>query len=622
LNIDKRILSEENRKKITNLNNIYVEKIIDEYVNLCKPDAVTVITDSQADINYIRTRALELGEERKLAMEGHTVHFDGINDQGRDKKNTRILVTPDMKLSKIIDVSEREEGLKEIYRVMDGVMKGKECFIRFFCLGPVGSRFSIAALQITDSAYVCHSEDLLYRTGYEEFKKLNGSDKFFYLVHSAGELDDRGNTKNVDQRRIYVDVLGGRVFTVNNQYAGNSVGLKKLSLRLAIFKANHEDWLTEHMFIMGVRPENRDRITYFTGAFPSACGKTSTAMVPGQLIVGDDIAYIRKGADGRAYTVNIEQGIFGIIEDVNPVDDPVIYEALTTPRELIFSNVLIKSNKPYWLGMGQPLPEEGENFSGHWHKGKKDASGKEILPAHKNARYTIRLKELKNVDPRLDDPEGVPISGIIYGGRDSDTSVPVYQSFDWAHGVFIGAILESETTAATIGAVGVRELSPMANLDFLVVPLGTYLRNHLKFGEGLSVKPPVFATNYFLKENGKFLNEKVDKKVWLLWMEGRVHGEYEAIETPVGYIPRYGDVQKLFKKIFNKDYTRKDYDTQFSIRVDMFLEKMDRVEKAYREEHDIPDEFYACLDKIRTRLLAARKKFGTGVILPGEFEKS
>jgi phosphoenolpyruvate carboxykinase (GTP) len=620
LNIDRRILSEDDLKKIKSLNNSHVERIIEEYVNLCKPDTVTVITDSQADINYIRTRALEFGEEKKLAMEGHTIHFDGFNDQGRDKKNTLVLVTPDMRLSKIIDVREREQGLKEIFRVMDGVMKGKECFIRFFCLGPVGSRFSIAALQITDSAYVCHSEDILYRTGYEEFKKLNGSNKFFYLVHSAGELDERGNTKNVDQRRIYIDVRGGRVFTVNNEYAGNSVGLKKLSLRLAIFKANQEDWLTEHMFIMGVRPENKNRVTYFTGAFPSACGKTSTAMVPGQLIVGDDIAYIRKGADGRAYTVNIEQGIFGIIEDVNPVDDPVIYEALTTPRELIFSNVLIKDGKPYWLGMGQPLPEEGENFSGHWKKGKKDESGKEILPAHKNARYTIRLKELKNVDPRLDDREGVPISGVIYGGRDSDTSVPVYQSFDWAHGVFIGAILESETTAATLGAVGVRELSPMANLDFLVVPLGTYLRNHLKFGEGLSAKPPVFATNYFLKENGKFLNEKVDKKIWLLWMEGRVHGEYDALETPIGFIPRYGDVQMLFKKIFNKDYTRKDYDTQFSLRVDKFLEKMERVEKVYREEDNIPGEFFANLENIRRRLEAAKRKFGSGVILPGELE--
>src|SRR5690606_29493973 len=148
----------------------------------------------------------------------------------------------------------------------------------------------------------------------------------------------------------------------------------------------------------------------------------------------------------------------------------------------------VKDDKPYWMGMGQILPDEGENFSGKWKKGKKDDKGNEILPSHKNARYTIRLSELKNVDPKLYDPDGVPVSGIIYGGRDSDTSVPVYQSFDWAHGMFIGASLESETTAATIGAVGVRELSPMANLDFLVVPLGTYLTNHLKFGERLIVK--------------------------------------------------------------------------------------------------------------------------------------
>ncbi len=620
MNIDSSVLSAENLKKIKYLGNPHAERIIEEYVNLCKPERVTVITDDPKDIAYIRARAVELGEERPLAMKGHTIHFDGIQDQGRDKKNTCVLVTPDVKLSSIIDVKDREEGLKEITGIMNGIMKGKECFVRFFCLGPLNSRFSIAALQITDSAYVAHSEDILYRTGYEQFGRLNGSDDFFYLVHSAGELDERNNTKNVQDRRIFIDPMGRRVLTVNNQYAGNSVGLKKLALRLAIHKANQEDWLTEHMFIMGVRPGGKGRVTYFTGAFPSACGKTSTAMVPGQLIVGDDIAYIRKGADGRAYTVNIEQGIFGIIEDVNEVDDPVIYEALTTPRELIFSNVLVNKGAPYWLGMGRPLPDEGENFSGQWKKGKKDAKGNEILAAHKNARYTIRLSELENVDPMLDDPEGVPISAVIYGGRDSDTSVPVYQSFDWDHGVFIGASLESETTAATLGAVGVRELSPMANLDFLVVPLGLYLRNHLRFGADLGHKPLVFATNYFLKEDGKFLNEKVDKKVWLLWMEGRVHGEYEAVETPIGFIPRYEDIRGLFKTVFNREFTRADYDTQFAIRVDRFLEKLDRVEKAYRAEDDIPEEFYSSLETLRGRLTSARDRHGMDVIPPSAME--
>ncbi|GAH64471.1 unnamed protein product, partial [marine sediment metagenome] len=256
---------------------------------------------------------------------------------------------------------------------------------------------------------------------------------------------------------------------------------------------------------------------------------------PGQLIVGDDIAYMRKGDDGRPYAVNIEQGIFGIIMDVNPVDDPVIYKTLTTPRELIFSNILINNNEPFWLNMGKELPKEGANhYSDHWRYGDKDADGKEIGYCHKNARYTVRISDLENADPALNDPDGVPVDGIIYGGRDSDTSVPVYQSLNWVHGVAIGATLESETTSATLGAEGVRKFSPMANLDFLVVPLGRYIQNHIRFGEGLSKAPLVFATDYFLKEDGNYLNEKVDKKVWLLWMEGRVHKEYDALETPIG----------------------------------------------------------------------------------------
>jgi phosphoenolpyruvate carboxykinase (GTP) len=185
--------------------------------------------------------------------------------------------------------------------------------------------------------------------------------------------------------------------------------------------------------------------------------------------------------------------------------------------------------------------------------------------------------------------------------------------------MFIGASLESETTAATIGAVGVRELSPMANLDFLVVPLGTYLTNHLKFGNRLIVKPLVFSTNYFLKEDGKFINDKVDKKVWLMWMEGRVHGEYTAIETPIGYIPKYEDIAKLFVQIFGKKFTREAYDKLFSIRVDKFLEKLVRVEKAYTEEENIPSEFHAIMEMLRTRLNAAKEKSGKSVIPPGEF---
>ncbi len=607
-------------KKLKELNNPDVEKIVKEYTELCKPKKLTVISDSPEDINYVRELSVKKGEEVKLSKEGHTVHFDGYKDQARDKTNTKILITPEMKMSKRINSLPRKEGLKEVLEILDGSMKGKEALVRFFCLGPLNSKFSIAALQITDSAYVAHSEDILYRAGYEQFKRLEGSGDFFYFIHSAGELDERGNSVNIDKRRIYIDLKGNRVFTVNNQYAGNSLGLKKLALRLAIYRANNEDWLTEHMFIMGAKAPHRDRVTYFSGAFPSACGKTSTAMIPGQLIVGDDIAYLKEGPDGYAYAVNIEQGIFGIIEDVNPADDPVIYKALTTPRELIFSNVLVNNGKPYWLGMGRELPREGYNHWGQWKSGSRDADGNEILPAHKNARYTIRISELENADKKLHDPGGVPLQGIIYGGRDSDTSVPVLQSFDWNHGVFIGATLESESTAATLGATGVRKFQPMANLDFLVVPLGRYIRNHIDFGSRLTNQPLVFSTNYFLKDNnGKFLNEKIDKKIWLIWMEGRVHKEYDAIRTPVGYIPSYSDISDLFQKIFNREYSIEDYNAQFAIRITKFLEKIKRMEDIYGDEEDIPNEFIEIMNMIKNNLLEARDKSAKDIILPEEF---
>ncbi|MFP4474376.1 MAG: phosphoenolpyruvate carboxykinase (GTP) [Desulfatibacillaceae bacterium] len=621
MKIDPRILSAEDRARIEALGNPHVEEVVETYVNHLGPARVTVITDDAADIQYVREQAVAKGEERPLAMDGHTVHFDGYHDQGRDKEATKVLIPPGMKMSRVIGTKDREEGLEEVLGIARGIMAGKECLVRFFCLGPLNSEFSICAMQLTDSFYVAHSEDILYRSGYEEFKRLGGRGDFFYFVHSAGELDERGCSKNVDRRRIYIDLLGNRVFTVNNQYAGNSLGLKKLALRLGIHKAIREDWLTEHMFIMGAQPEGKDRVTYFTGAFPSACGKTSTAMIPGQLIVGDDIAYMRKGDDGLPYTVNIEQGIFGIIEDVNPRDDPLIHETLTTPRELIFSNVLVNNNTPYWLGMGKELPDEGENFSGQWRKGKKDDEGNEIGPAHKNARYTVRISELANCDDRLHDPRGVPISGVIYGGRDSDTSVPVYQSLDWTHGVMVGATIESETTAATLGKAGVRKFNPMANLDFLVVPLGKYIQAHLDFGKSLANPPLVFATNYFIRDaEGGFMNEKVDKKVWLYWMEGRVHGDYGALETPVGYIPKFEDLVPLFKQVFDREYTRGEYDMQFSIRVDKFMEKMDRMKTVYADEDEVPAEFSDCMDKIAMRLADAREQTGLGAIPPSHFE--
>jgi len=605
-----------NLQKLEKLNNKYVTEKIEEAIKLCKPAKVKIISDSKEDIDYVRKLAINTFEEKKLKMKGHTIHFDGYYDQARDKEHTKYLLSQKVNWGLGINYIEKDKGLKEVHSFLDGSMVGKEMLVRFFSLGPTNSMFSLRALQITDSAYVAHSEDLLYRQGYQEFKKLNGSPNFFFFLHSAGRLEN-GVSADINKRRIYIDLEENRVFSVNNQYAGNSIGLKKLAFRLAINKAQHESWLAEHMFIMGVHgPKNR--VSYFTGAFPSACGKTSTAMIPGQTVVGDDIAYLRK-VNGEVRAVNVESGIFGIIRDVNPDDDPLIYQALTTPRELIFSNVLINDDKPYWLGMKKDIPKEGVNYSGEWTKSKKDDKGNEITPSHKNARYTIRLNALKNIDERADDPTGVPIKAVIYGGRDSDTTIPVVESINWPHGVFLGATIESETTAATLGAQGVRKHNPMANLDFISVPIKTYIENHLKFVNDLKKIPKIYATNYFLKdEKGNYLNSKLDKKVWILWAEGRVNNEYEAIETPVGRIPKYEDVKTLFNSKLNKDYTRKEYEQQFSLKITKYLEKMERMIKIF-EHIEMPVTFNKELKSQILRLQETRGKYEKEIISPFDF---
>jgi phosphoenolpyruvate carboxykinase (GTP) len=603
-------------QKLEELNNQHVIKVVEEAIQLCKPAKVVVITDSKEDIAYVRKLTLINGEEKKLKMEGHTIHFDGYYDQGRDKAHARYLVSKDIDWGIEVEYTEKEKGLKEIHSFFDGSMKGKEMLVRFFSLGPANSIFSLKALQITDSAYVAHSEDLLYRPGYEEFKRFNGSNEFFYFLHSAGRLEN-GVSADVEKRRMYIDLEENRVYSINNQYAGNSLGLKKLAFRLAINKAQNEGWLAEHMFIMGVHGP-QDRVTYFTGAFPSACGKTSTAMIPGQTIIGDDIAYLKK-INGKVRAANVESGIFGIIKDVNAVDDPLIYQALTSPRELIFSNVLINDGIPYWLGMGKDIPDKGTNHSGEWFKGKKDREGKEIDCAHKNARFTISLKALNNLDPKANDPAGVPIKAIVYGGRDSDTTIPIVEALTWEHGVFLGAIVESETTSATIGVQGVREHNPMANLDFISIPFKTYIENHLKFADSLKAVPKIYATNYFLKDEvSNYLNSKLDKKVWLLWAERRVHHEYEAIETPVGRIPKYKDLKDLFALELKKNYSEKEYIQQFSLRAVKYLEKMERMSRIF-EDIEMPATFTEELKSQIERLKETRTKFGEDIISPFEF---
>ena len=598
--------------KVTQIDNTELQQFIAKYVELCNPDKVFVCTDSDEDIEYIRELAIKNGEESKLAIDGHTVHFDGYYDQGRDREHSNILVPKGVDLGSAISTKDRDKGLKEIHEILKDIMKGKELYIRFFCLGPTKSEFSIPCVQLTDSSYVAHSEDLLYRPGYTEFVRQGSSARFFKLVHSQGELDETKVSKNLDKRRIYIDIDDDTVYSINTQYGGNTIGLKKLAMRLAINRAAKEGWLTEHMFVMGIHGP-RNRVTYFTGAFPSLCGKTSTAMLDGETIVGDDIAYIRK-KNGEVRAVNVERGMFGIIMGVNSKDDPSQWKALHSPNEIIFSNMLVTEDKHvHWIGKDGDVPHKGYNYSGEWFIGKKDDRGREIPCSHPNARFTLDLKVLDNLDPMLDDPFGVQVGGIVYGGRDSDTLVPVEESFGWAHGIITkGASLESETTAATLGKEGIREFNPMSNLDFLSVPIGKYVQCNLDFGEGLNKPPLIFSVNYFLKDKkGNFLNEKTDKAVWYKWMELRVNNELNFIETPTGRIPKYEDLKRLFNEVFNKNYTQEVFDEQFMIRIPENLSKIDRIKRIYETQvSDTPKIVFKVLDEQRQRLNRAREKYG------------
>ncbi len=610
-------MSDEMYRRLMGIRNYELHKFIAWAVDLCKPSSVFISTGSPEDLDYIRRRAVETGEEMTLRIPGHTIHFDSPFDQARAREDTAILLPSGQKLP-FIRTKDRDEGLKEMFSLLNGIMKGREMLVGFYSLGPKGSPFSILAVQITDSYYVMHNENILYRPAYDEFVRQGEKARFLRFVHSQGELNEMKQSKNIKQRRIYIDLLGETVYSVNTQYGGNSIGLKKLALRLTIKRAMEEGWLSEHMFIIGVEGP-RGRVTYFTGAYPSMSGKTSTAML-GRLI-GDDLAYLRN-VNGEVRAVNPEVGVFGIIEGINPTDDPLIYEVLTKPGEVIFSNVLItEDGGVYWNGKGEPVPERGINYTGRWWRGKTDDKGNPIPPSHPNARFTVSLKAFRNLDPRYDDPNGVVVGGLIFGGRDPDTWVPVFEAFNWDHGVVtIAASLESERTAAVIGKPGEREFNPMANLDFLSVDLGIYITNYLKFGEGLEKPPKIFGVNYFLRdEQGRFLNSKEDKRVWLQWMERRVHGEVSAITTPIGYVPRYEDLRELFRSVLNRDYRLEDYNKQFAIRVSKLLDKIDRIWKIYSEIPTTPRKFFEILEEQKQRLIEAKGAYGDP-IPPSRFE--
>ncbi len=599
----------ESLKKLLALDNAPLNEVIADAILQFQPSSVFVSDASAEDLHRVRVQSVRQGEEKPLILRGHTIHYDGYEDQGRDPVNTKFLTHDVTSLGPGLNCVERREGIAEIGQVMNGIMRGKQMVVSFYALGPLGTDFAIPCVQITDSYYVTHSEDILYRSGYELFKSDASKEQFFSFFHSAGALKN-GVSSDIDLRRMFVDLEKNSVYSANTQYAGNTVAAKKLAHRLAIRKASQEDWLAEHYLITGVPSYEGNKTTYMAGAFPSWCGKTSTSMLFD--VVGDDLAHVRK-IDGKAYAANVEKGMFGVIKDVNPKDDPCTHEILVKPGEIIFSNALDVDGRPYWQGMGDvDIPLRGVNHSGNWWQGKRDGKKKPIPTSHDNARFCVSLEGLENYDSK----QVVKLEGIIYGGRCSKRPVPVSEMYGWVHGVFFGASIESEPTAATVGGGGSEIIvNPMANKEFVSIPIGKYLENHIRFGRDLKRPPKLFYVNYFLKdESGDFTNTKMDKKVWVRWMERRINDRVGAYATPTGYIPRYEDLAELFKKELGGNYSKDDYEIQFMIRVPELLDKLDIAERFFKKgTSDVPTEISDMIDIQRKLLLEAQKTYGDNV---------
>jgi len=591
-------LDNENRLKASKIYDQEVLSWISKFYEICSPSRIFINSGTEADLEYISKKALSEKEELPTRNELQTIHFDGISDQARDRDHTYIV--SERKIEGV-NYADKRQAIDEVMSLLRGIMKGREMLVGFYSLGPKNSDFQIPAIQITDSAYVMHSEELLYRNAFDVFlKPLNR--RPFLFVHSMGELEN-GVSKNVDKRRIVIDVDDEIAYSINTQYAGNTVGLKKLALRLGISLGIKEGFLMEHMLLVGIN--NGNRRSYFTGAYPSMCGKTSTAMMPGEALVGDDIAILRK-VNGEVRAVNVDKGVFGVLEGINSVDDPIIWGVLHSQAEVIYSNALLTPEGIVrWNGDGLKEPDAGINFAGKWKPG--------MQMSNPNARFTVSLQNFPNLDPEYDDPAGVPVKGIVYGGRDYDTWVPVQESFNWAHGVIVyGASIESHSTAATLGKSDVREINPMAILDFLSVNIGDYLKHYIDFGKDLKDPPKIFAVNYFLKdEQNKYLTEKSDKRVWFKWMELRSNDDVDAIETPTGYIPTYESLKELFSRILNKNYPKELYVKQFSIRVDNNLQKIKRIMNYYRNYRSVTDDVFRILEEQEKMLMVAKEQYGS-----------
>jgi len=620
-----------NRSKINKIQNPNILIKIANAISFCEPDSVFIATGSEEDRQFVRDLSLKKGEESVLPMDKHTIHFDLKEEQGRIIDRTFYVSDEGVEVSSLALKKPRAEVIEDVRDKMTGIMRGKIMIIGFYMRGPVGAPASNPAVEISSSTYVMHSAEILYRNVYDAIdQEVENLGHFYTNIHSEG----LNRPEDLPNARVYMDRSHLTTYSFNCTYAGNTLLMKKGNHRFSVDRSIYEkmgEQLAEHMFITGIEGPG-GRITFMAGAAPSGCGKTTTAMA-GDHFIGDDLAQMWIAEDGTIRSINPEIGIFGIVEDVNWEGDPKLMECLRNPgTEVIWSNVLIdEKGVPQWVGNGEnPSPTKGVNFQGPWEAGMKDKNGKDIPMSHPNSRCTLSNSALGNYSDLNEDPLGVETRILTYSGRDSDTMPPVWVAKTPEQGVVIGACIISAATATEVGATGVRR-QPWANAPFIPGSLGDYMESQFQFFGSDKIaedkKPILSGLNYFLTYEArggtskKLLGEKKDVKAWMAWLERRTHNDVEAVDTPIGYIPRYADLKELFKSRINKEYPEDLYEKQFSLYIDNIIARIDLQLDAYGKEKNIPEKLFEVLNEQRQGLMDLKEKYGA-VVTPKQLEET
>ncbi len=602
-----------------------VIKWVDEMVALTKPDQVIWIDGSKEQLDELTNEVCSLPDGNKDKMyrlnpeklPGCLYHRTLPNDVARVEDRTFICCREKKDAGPTNNWMDPKEMKAMLTPMYDGVMKGRTMYVIPYSMGPIGSSLAKVGVELTDSIYVVLNMNIMTRMGADAFKNLGDtSNDFVRGLHSKADVDP-------EKRYIVQFPEENTIWSINSAYGGNVLlGKKCFALRIASYQGKNEGWMAEHMLILGVKKPDGE-MRYITAAFPSACGKTNLAMLIPPAVykeqgyevytVGDDIAWMKPGKDGRLYAINPENGFFGVAPGTNAKSN---YNALaSTMKNTIFTNVALNNadNTVWWEGLDKNPPVDATEWKGAKVNGPEftseidPATGKNKKLAHPNSRFTAPAVNCPCVSPEFNNPDGVPVSAIIFGGRRASTTPLVYQSFDWVHGTYMGSAVSSETTAAATGAVGVLRHDPMAMKPFIGYNVGDYWAHWLEMGEKLGDKAPkIFNVNWFKQdENGNFIWPGFGDNMRVLdWIIKRVEGKVDAVETPIGYLPKKGDINL---KGIEDEVTSEVEDKLLAVDVDLWKKEIAEMRRYYNDDikakgGNIPQALFDELDKIEAIL--------------------